>query len=81
MEGKSVELIIEEVLNHRDAWGKVRGLLRVALSRDTKADFCKGCLAVLDIADGVHPAGRGFQGGSAAPGPVDTEKSTRKPGG
>lgn len=55
-------LVEEEIVAHREAWGKIRGLLRVALRRNTKADFRQGCLAVLSLADTISPTGRGFQG-------------------
>ena len=57
-------VIADEIMAHRAAWGKVRGFLRVALARNTKEDYRQGCLAVLMIADGVEPLGRGFHGGS-----------------
>jgi hypothetical protein len=67
-------LIGEEIAAHREAWGKVRGLLRVALRRNTKADFSHGCLAVLSLADTVSPVGRGDHGARA--GALDVEPHT-----
>jgi len=56
-----VDLIIEEAICAREIWGKIRGLLRVALARGTKHEYREGCLAVLALVDEISPTGAGYQ--------------------
>jgi len=62
-------LIEEEIQAHRIAWDKVRGIVRVAVARNTLDDYRKGCLAAVALADSVCPRGRGYHGrNEGAPG-------------
>lgn len=52
---EEIDLMIKEVLDSCDAWGKIRSILREAMAGGTKAQYRQGCRKVLALVDAIDP--------------------------